>query len=99
MFHYSHNLKIFHNNKFTVTSKDFYRHKIMIFKILRTIIFVWKIRSKASYVHCPGAVPLSGATVGQLIRTAAEKWPIKEALISAHQDIRLTFQDIHTKVI
>jgi hypothetical protein len=61
-------------------------------------IFLAKIRTKASYVHCPGVLPLSGATVGQLIQTAAEKWPQKEALFSAHQEIRLTFHDVHTKV-
>ena len=71
----------------------------MKFKFNIRLFFVFNIRSKSSYVHCPGAVPLSGATVGQLIRTAAEKWPKKEALISAHQEIRLTFQDVHTKVI
>nr|XP_033338040.1 medium-chain acyl-CoA ligase ACSF2, mitochondrial [Megalopta genalis]XP_033338042.1 medium-chain acyl-CoA ligase ACSF2, mitochondrial [Megalopta genalis] len=41
-----------------------------------------------------GNVPLLNWTVGELVGTAAERWPNKVCLVSVEQDIRLTFSEL-----
>ncbi|XP_059469903.1 medium-chain acyl-CoA ligase ACSF2, mitochondrial isoform X2 [Neocloeon triangulifer] len=54
-------------------------------------------RPKSSYFHCPGEKPLSPVIVGQLVDISAEKWPDKTALVSFHQNTRLSFRQVRDK--
>jgi len=40
---------------------------------------------------------MSGATVGQLVDAAAEKWPHQDALFSVQQETRFSFQTVRDK--
>lgn len=51
---------------------------------------------KWSYVNGTSTEPLIGLTLPQLIDQSAEKFPQNEALISCHQNIRKTFQEVKT---
>ncbi|CAH1403237.1 unnamed protein product [Nezara viridula] len=44
-----------------------------------------------AYFHNPSSEPLKAITTGQLLDRAAEKWPHKTAIISAHENKTLTF--------
>ena len=41
-----------------------------------------------SYAHGGGDTPLLGVTVGQLLDTAARRWPDHDALIVVDQGVR-----------
>ncbi|OAD62436.1 Acyl-CoA synthetase family member 2, mitochondrial [Eufriesea mexicana] len=41
-----------------------------------------------------GEVPLMHETIGNLLGTAAERWPDRECVVSLHQDVRLTFSEL-----
>jgi len=41
--------------------------------------------------------PLIEHTIGQALRRAAQEWPEREALISIHQDVRLTYTELLTQ--
>ncbi len=49
---------------------------------------------KWSYVHCPGDRPLVNTTVGKLVDATAERYADREAVVSAHQGIRKTYQEL-----
>nr|CAD7267607.1 unnamed protein product [Timema shepardi] len=49
---------------------------------------------RPSYWHQPGSEPLSPLTVGQLVDQSADKFGHREALVSLHQNRRLTFQQL-----
>nr|CAD7597655.1 unnamed protein product [Timema genevievae] len=49
---------------------------------------------RPSYWHQPGSEPLSPLTVGQLVDQSADKFGHREALVSLHQNQRLTFQQL-----
>lgn len=46
----------------------------------------------------PGKFPLLESTVGQLLDEAAEKWPDRTCVVSAHQNFRLTFSELLRRV-
>nr|XP_029709407.1 acyl-CoA synthetase family member 2, mitochondrial-like isoform X1 [Aedes albopictus] len=50
-----------------------------------------------SYIHHIGKNPLVYRNVGQHLRIAAEKYPNNEALVSCHENKRLTFSDVLEK--
>ncbi|KAF4517976.1 hypothetical protein B566_EDAN005343 [Ephemera danica] len=50
--------------------------------------------SGLSYAHHPGEQPLMSLTVGQLLETASQRWGEREALVSMHQQRRLTFKEL-----
>ncbi|XP_076654872.1 acyl-CoA synthetase family member 2 [Halictus rubicundus] len=51
-------------------------------------------RTNLAYIAHGGTVPLINMTTGQLIGTAAERWPNQECLISVEQNVRLTFSEL-----
>ncbi|KAF2897794.1 hypothetical protein ILUMI_08381 [Ignelater luminosus] len=53
--------------------------------------------TKLSYRHNPGKEPLRSLTVGNLIQLTAERYPERMALISKHQNDRLTYQELLEK--
>lgn len=53
---------------------------------------------KPSYWHNIGTEPLSHLTVGQLVDIAAERWGVREALVSVYQGHRFTFIEARNKV-
>jgi fatty-acyl-CoA synthase len=50
-----------------------------------------------SYVHGASNVPLIGSTIGDLLDQTAERFPNREALISCHQKIRYTYEQLKTE--
>lgn len=51
-----------------------------------------------SYVCGSSSEPLWYLTVGDVLARAAESWPLQEALVVPHQDLRLTFQELDAQV-
>ncbi|XP_058801398.1 medium-chain acyl-CoA ligase ACSF2, mitochondrial isoform X3 [Phymastichus coffea] len=47
-----------------------------------------------AYIKNPGVVPLQEMTIGQLLETAAERYPNRHSVISVHQNQRLTFSQL-----
>jgi fatty-acyl-CoA synthase len=50
--------------------------------------------SAPSYVSGPSATPLLGETIGENLRRTAERFPDREALVVAHQGVRLTYRQL-----
>ncbi|XP_055643372.1 medium-chain acyl-CoA ligase ACSF2, mitochondrial isoform X1 [Toxorhynchites rutilus septentrionalis] len=53
---------------------------------------------RQSYIHHIGKHPLVYRNVGQHLRLAAEKYPNNEAIVSCHENIRLTYSEVLEKV-
>ncbi|XP_056635689.1 medium-chain acyl-CoA ligase ACSF2, mitochondrial-like [Diorhabda sublineata] len=53
-----------------------------------------KFSTKKSYYHCVGEEPLSCLTLGQLSELTSKRYGDRLAVISCHQNKRLTFRDI-----
>ena len=54
--------------------------------------------AKMSYVHGVSATPLLGETIGAALRRAARDAGGRTALISRHQNIRLTYAELDAEV-
>jgi fatty-acyl-CoA synthase len=54
--------------------------------------------TSSSYVHGASAVPLLGETIGQNLDRTAAAFPDRDALVSVHQDIHLTYAQFHQAV-
>lgn len=54
---------------------------------------------KPSYYKGPKHEPLKNMTVGNLIDEAAEKYPNREAIVSVHQNRKITFSDLKHEVV
>jgi fatty-acyl-CoA synthase len=52
----------------------------------------------SSYVHGPSAVPLLGETIGACLDRVAGIASQRDALVSRHQGIRYTYEQLHTEV-
>ena len=50
-----------------------------------------------SYAHGSGDTPLLGVTVGQLLDTAARRWPDNDALIVVDQGIRWNWRELRER--
>ncbi|SHK65696.1 AMP-binding protein [Chryseobacterium polytrichastri] len=48
-----------------------------------------------SYVYGASNIPLLGQTIGAALKTTVEKFPNQEALISVHQNYRVTYQEFY----
>ena len=48
-----------------------------------------------SYVHGASDKPLRYQTIGQCLEEAAVRWGDREALVSAHQEVRLSYRDLN----
>ncbi|XP_058818358.1 medium-chain acyl-CoA ligase ACSF2, mitochondrial isoform X2 [Topomyia yanbarensis] len=57
-----------------------------------------KHEQNQSYIHHIGKHPLVYRNVGQHLRLAAEKYPNNEAIVSCHENKRLTFSEVLEKV-
>jgi fatty-acyl-CoA synthase len=51
-----------------------------------------------SYVHGASAIPLLGETIGQNLDRTAATFPDRDALVSVHQGIRLSYAQFHQAV-
>ena len=51
-----------------------------------------------SYVHGPSNVPLLGETIGACLDRTAAQHPDQDALVSRHQGLRYTYQQLHAEV-
>jgi fatty-acyl-CoA synthase len=47
-----------------------------------------------SYVHGPGTTPLLGHTIGESLNRAAAQFGDRDALVSCHQDVRYTYEEL-----
>ncbi len=56
------------------------------------------MQSQMSYVHGAHDVPLIGVTIGSYLDTIALRFPDNEALVVAHQQVRLTYAQFHQRV-
>jgi len=54
--------------------------------------------SKPSYVHGASPVALLGETIGQNLDRTAARVPDNDALVSAHQGLRMTYAEFHAAV-
>lgn len=50
-----------------------------------------------SYIQCTDGLPLLYRTIGQHLQLAAQKFPNHEALVSCHEDLRLTYSEVLEK--
>src|SRR5210317_1278008 len=50
-----------------------------------------------SYAHGSGDTPLLGVTVGQLLDTAARRWPDHDALIVVDQGVRWNWRELRER--
>jgi len=50
-----------------------------------------------SYVQGLSTEPLLGLTIGAALDAAAKRWGAREALVSCHQNLRLTWSELHDK--
>src|SRR5210317_2594846 len=50
-----------------------------------------------SYAHGSGDTPLLGVTVGQLLDTAARRWPDNDALIVVDQGVRWNWRELRER--
>jgi fatty-acyl-CoA synthase len=51
-----------------------------------------------SYVHGASPVPLLGETIGQNLERTAARVPERDALVSVHQGVRMTYAEFHATV-
>src|SRR6266508_5991650 len=51
-----------------------------------------------SYLHGASQVPLLGETIGENLDRTVTSFPDRDAVISVHQGIRLTYADLHAAV-
>ncbi|KZC09788.1 Acyl-CoA synthetase family member 2, mitochondrial, partial [Dufourea novaeangliae] len=56
--------------------------------------FNHETRTNVSYISEGGSVPLFEKTVGQLLGTAATRWPERDCLVSIEGNVRLTFKEV-----
>uniref|UniRef100_A0A6M2DGK1 Medium-chain acyl-CoA ligase ACSF2, mitochondrial n=1 Tax=Xenopsylla cheopis TaxID=163159 RepID=A0A6M2DGK1_XENCH len=73
------------------------RSTIRIRKNKYNILRCYSIQSSStglSYIHNVGSEPLFSKTLGQCVDEAAEKYGDREALVSLHEGLRFTFNDI-----
>ena len=56
------------------------------------------VASKPSYVHGASPVALLGETIGQNLDRTAARVPDNDALVSAHQGLRMTYAEFHAAV-
>ena len=54
--------------------------------------------AEPSYAHGASAVPLLGDTIGATLERTAREHPDRPALVSRHQDIRLTYAELDAEV-
>ena len=54
--------------------------------------------SQKSYFHCPSLTPLLGETIGENLRRTVHQFPEREALISMHQNYRVSYAMFWQKV-
>src|SRR5687768_14386568 len=54
--------------------------------------------AEASYAHGASAVPLLGDTIGANLERTAREHPDRPALISRHQDVRLSYAELDEQV-
>jgi fatty-acyl-CoA synthase len=53
---------------------------------------------KLSYVHGASEQPLIGQTIGQFFDAVCDKWPTRPALVVRHQNVRLSYRELHQQV-
>ena len=51
-----------------------------------------------SYVHGASDVPLVGETIGLHFERAVQRWGDREAVVMRHQNLRLTYRQLHQRV-
>ncbi len=56
------------------------------------------MHQQLSYVHGAHAVPLIGETIGSYLSSVAERFAGNEALVVAHQNVRLTYRQFNQRV-
>jgi fatty-acyl-CoA synthase len=56
------------------------------------------MEAQRSYVHGVSQIPLIGDTIGAHFDAIAERFPDREALIVAHQNVRWTYRELQEKV-
>ncbi|MDN7025798.1 AMP-binding protein [Methanoculleus sp. FWC-SCC1] len=54
--------------------------------------------AEGSYACGSSDIPLQGITIGEMLNRIAEKYPENEALVSVHQDVRLTYAEFLDRV-
>lgn len=65
------------------------------FRRLHTSSIHFKVKKlRWSYVQGLSDRPLFGATIGQFLDSAVEKWPTREAFVVKHADLRVTFEEL-----
>ncbi len=52
---------------------------------------------RSSYVHGTGSEPLTAMTVADVLDTAANEWPDRDAVVAPHQTIRWSWQGLRTE--
>lgn len=62
-------------------------------------MIILRSTAKPSYYKGPKYESLKYMTVGHLIDEAAEKYPNREAIVSVHQNRKITFSDLKHEVV
>ena len=53
------------------------------------------MKTQLSYIHGVSNIPLLGETIGENFKKTVEKFPKNEALVSAHQNYRATYEEFY----
>jgi fatty-acyl-CoA synthase len=53
---------------------------------------------RLSYAHGPSSTPLLGETIGDNLERTAARFPDADALVSRHQDVRMTYAELNQAV-
>jgi len=62
-------------------------------------MIICRSTAKLSYYKGPKHEPLKYMTVGHLVDEAAEKYPNRDAVVSVHQNRKITFSDLKHEVV
>jgi len=65
--------------------------------MLKRLVYTPARNFSYSYRHGPANYPLKYKTIGQQLMETAHKFPDNKAIISVHQNVTLTYPDLHDK--
>ena len=54
--------------------------------------------NQKSYTHGPSLTPLLGETIGDNLRNTCMKYPDRDALVSVHQDYKVSYKEFWEQV-
>jgi len=82
----------------TATYNNIVKHSITS-EYFKNWMIICRSTAKPSYYKGPKHESLKNMTVGHLIDEAAKQFPNREAIVSVHQNRKITFSDLKHEVV